>query len=74
MRVELLKIWQETKKTVFFVTHNPLQSAFLADRIYLFSRRPTRVVREVEVPFTRPRDADDPSMSAVTKTIIVLDS
>jgi NitT/TauT family transport system ATP-binding protein len=54
MRVELLKIWQETKKTVFFVTHNPLESAFLADRIYLFSRRPTRVVREVEVRLPGP--------------------
>jgi NitT/TauT family transport system ATP-binding protein len=70
MRVELLRIWQETKKTVFFVTHNPLESVFLADRIYVLSGRPSRVVREVTVDFARPRDADDPALAGLTKTVI----
>jgi ABC-type nitrate/sulfonate/bicarbonate transport system ATPase subunit len=70
MRVELLKIWQETKKTIFFITHNPMESVFLADRIYVLSARPSRVVREVTVEIARPRDADDPALAMITKTVI----
>lgn len=70
MRIELLKIWNETKKTIFFVTHNPMESTFLADRIYLLSHRPCRVVQEIAVAAERPRDAEDPSLTSLTRQII----
>lgn len=70
LRVELLKIWQETKKTVFFVTHNPMESVFLADRIYVLSNRPSKVIQEVAVDAARPRDSDDPALLKLTKTVI----
>src|SRR5690606_14453640 len=37
MREELLELWQELGCTVVFVTHNPLEAAFLADRIVVMS-------------------------------------
>ncbi|MBO2518361.1 MULTISPECIES: ABC transporter ATP-binding protein [Limnochorda] len=55
MQLDLLRLWEESQKTVLYVTHNLQEAAFLADRILLLSRRPGRVRAVVEVPFPRPR-------------------
>ena len=52
---ELLQIWEQEQKTVLFVTHGIEEAIYLADRIIVFSPRPARVVREIRVPFSRPR-------------------
>ena len=52
---ELLRIWEQEQKTVLFVTHGIEEAIYLADRIILFSPRPARIVREIRVPFGRPR-------------------
>lgn len=52
---ELLRIWEQEQKTVLFVTHGIEEAIYLADRIIVFSPRPARVVREIRVPFGRPR-------------------
>jgi NitT/TauT family transport system ATP-binding protein len=70
MRSELLNIWQKTQKTVFFVTHNPFEAVYLADRIYLLSQRPSRVVREVNVPARHPRAIDDPELASITRSVL----
>jgi NitT/TauT family transport system ATP-binding protein len=70
MRTELLKIWQKTRKTIFFVTHNPFEAVCLADRIYLLSQRPSCVVREVNVPTRHPREIDDPQLTSITRSVI----
>lgn len=44
------------KVTVVLVTHDLREAAFLADRIFVMSARPGRIVRERTVPFARPRD------------------
>lgn len=54
MQEELLKIVK--RKTVVFVTHSIDEALFLADRIVIFSPRPARVVRTVEVDLPKPRD------------------
>ena len=63
LRKELLEIWQETQKTILFVTHNSFEATFLGDRILLITRRPARIYREVVVDLPRPRDYDDPQLS-----------
>ena len=55
---ELLAIWGAEPKTVLFVTHGIEEALYLADRILVFSRRPARVLREIAVPFDRPRRED----------------
>jgi NitT/TauT family transport system ATP-binding protein len=55
MQGELLKIWDERKKTAIFVTHQIDEAVYLADRVIAFSARPARIVAEWEVPFERPR-------------------
>jgi NitT/TauT family transport system ATP-binding protein len=52
---ELLRIWQREQKTVVFVTHSIEEAIYLADRIVVFTPRPARIDRIIEVPFGRPR-------------------
>jgi NitT/TauT family transport system ATP-binding protein len=56
MQVELLRICTAQDVSALFVTHDISEAAFLADRVGVFSPRPGRIVREVTVPFERPRD------------------
>ena len=61
---ELLAIWQRERKTVVFVTHSIEEAMYLADRIVLFTPRPARIERVLEVPFARPRTEDVKSTPA----------
>jgi NitT/TauT family transport system ATP-binding protein len=71
MRVGLLRIWQQERRTIFFVTHNALEAAYLADRIYVLSNRPATVLDEVRVELRRPRDIDDGDLIPVQKRLLV---
>lgn len=55
MQKWLLHIWQDYKKTIFFVTHNIDEALFLSDRIIVLSEKPAFVKEEMVVPFPRPR-------------------
>lgn len=55
---ELVRIWEAERKMVLFVTHGIEEALYLADRILVFSKRPARVLREIHVPFARPRHDD----------------
>lgn len=51
----LQSIWMQYRWSVLLVTHDVREAVFLADRIYVFSPRPARVVACVDVPLPRPR-------------------
>ncbi len=55
MQAELLRIWNEGRKTVLFVTHQIDEAVFLSDRVLVFGRRPGRVREAVRVELERPR-------------------
>jgi len=55
MQVELLRIWQQGRKTVLFITHQIDEAVFLADRIVVLGRRPGRVKEMIPVELPRPR-------------------
>lgn len=58
MGLELQRVWLETKKTVFFITHSIAEAVFLSDRIVVMSARPGRIQEIVTVDMPRPRSLD----------------
>jgi NitT/TauT family transport system ATP-binding protein len=55
MQEELIRIWERTGKTIFFVTHDIDEAVYLGDRVLVLSARPARVREEVAVALPRPR-------------------
>lgn len=53
---DLLNIWQQTNKTVIFVTHNIQEAIFLSDRVCVLSPHPGRLTSVVDISMQRPRD------------------
>jgi len=51
----LLRVWEATRKTIVFVTHDLEEAAFLSDRVIVLTERPGTVREIVEVPLPRPR-------------------
>ena len=55
MQSELLRIWEQGRKTVLFVTHQIDEAVYLSDHVYVFARRPGRVQERVSITLPRPR-------------------
>ena len=55
LQEELLRIWDEDKKTVVFITHSVDEAVTMGDRIVVMTAHPGRIKALVEVPFPRPR-------------------
>jgi len=55
MQEELLTIWERTRQTILYVTHNIHEAVWMADRVVVLSRRPGRVLEIVPVKLPRPR-------------------
>ena len=60
MRADLVRIWQEEKKTVLFVTHDIEEAVQLADTVLVMSQRPATVQLSEPIHLARPRDLDSP--------------
>jgi len=52
----LLRLWQELRTTILFITHDIEEAIYLSDRIWVLSRRPSQIIQELKIDFTRPRD------------------
>lgn len=55
MQSWLLKLWEENRRSVLFITHNIEEALLLSNSIYVFSGRPGSILHKIEVPFPRPR-------------------
>lgn len=50
-------VWQKTKKTILYVTHNLSEAVYMGNRIVVFIPKPGRICEIVQVTLPRPRDA-----------------
>lgn len=72
MQAELLTIWNQSKKTILFVTHSVDEAIFLSDRIVVMSPRPGRIRTVIQVSIPRPRDRTEPEFGALRREILSL--
>lgn len=72
MRQELLELWGETQATVVFVTHNPLEATFLADRMVVMTGSPGAITSDLDVRelLPRPRDANAEGVWRVSRRAV----
>jgi NitT/TauT family transport system ATP-binding protein len=59
LRQELIRIWQETAKTILFVTHSISESVFLSQQILIVSAKPARIFKRITVELPYPREYGD---------------
>ena len=75
MQQLLLKVWEHSKKTVLFVTHDIDEAILLGDRIFVMGARPGRIKEILDVPIDRPRNLDmvmDPEFIHMKRNIFHL--
>ncbi len=68
--VEMQLIWEKTKKTILFVTHNVAEATVLGNKIAVFSNRPSIIKKEFENNFPRPRVTEDESLLKLQQDIL----
>ncbi|MCB9916359.1 MAG: ABC transporter ATP-binding protein [Planctomycetes bacterium] len=72
MRSELVRIWQQQRPTILFVTHDVDESIQLADRVVVLSARPGRIADVVEVGLDHPRDLGSPEYGRIKNRLYEL--
>jgi len=68
--VEMQLIWEKTKKTILFVTHNVAEASVLGTKVAVFSNRPSKIKRLFSIDFKRPRLVEDENLLGVQKEIL----
>jgi ABC-type nitrate/sulfonate/bicarbonate transport system ATPase subunit len=66
---EMIKLWMSEGLTVLFVTHDPAEAAYLAQRVVVFSDKPTKVKGVVEVEAPKPMDPSSPELKEVEERV-----
>jgi len=68
--VEMQIIWQKTKKTIIFVTHNVAEATVLGTKVAIFSNRPSVIKKEVTIDYPRPRLVEDEKLMKTQREIL----
>ena len=75
MQELLLAIWEQSHKTVLFITHDIDEALFLGDVVYVMTARPGRIKEEIEVDIPRPRGPEvltAPRFVALKRQVLAL--
>lgn len=69
---ELIRLWENLKSTVIFVTHNIEEAVYLAQRIIILTNKPAKIKTEIKVDLPRPRDFLNPDFIKIRKEVTEL--
>jgi len=69
--LEMQLIWEKTKKTILFVTHNVVEAAVLGTKVVVFSNRPSIIKKEFTNDSPRPRTSDDKFLVKLQQDILL---
>ncbi|MCE5244909.1 MAG: ABC transporter ATP-binding protein [Syntrophobacteraceae bacterium] len=72
MQKELLRIWEQHRKTILFVTHSVDEAVYLADRIILMSGSPGEIRKDIRVTMPRRRERSNPLYGELTAELLAL--
>lgn len=68
--VEMQLIWEKTKKTILFVTHNVSEAVVLGTKVAVFSNRPSKIKKVLPIDYTRPRLVEDEHLLQIQQDIL----
>jgi NitT/TauT family transport system ATP-binding protein len=69
---DLLRIWEEMRKTIIFVTHSTQEALILGDEIVVLTCRPSTICKVVRNDLSRPRDTTSPEFVRMEKELLSL--
>jgi len=72
IETRLIELWEKTKRTVIFVTHNLEEAVYLAERILVLTNKPTTIKEVVQVGLPRPRNFADPKFVSIRRRVTEL--
>lgn len=72
LRTELVATWMRKQRTVVFVTHDIIEACYLADRIVIYTPKPTRIADIIEVKLPRPREYGSDEMHEIESKVLAV--
>ncbi|MEF9970156.1 MAG: ABC transporter ATP-binding protein [Ruthenibacterium sp.] len=69
---ELISLWQRTKTTVLFITHNIEEAVYMGERILVLTNKPTGIKKEIQNDLPRPRDIASPDFVTLRNEVTEL--
>jgi len=72
LRSELVATWMRDRRTVVFVTHDITEACYLADRILIYTPKPTRIADVIEVDLPRPRAYGSEQMHQIESRVLAV--
>ncbi|MBN1369273.1 MAG: ABC transporter ATP-binding protein, partial [Dehalococcoidaceae bacterium] len=66
---EIIRIWQARQMSLLWVTHDPEEAVYMADRVIVLSNRPTRVQAILETGLGRPRLRNSPKLASLEQEV-----
>mgnify|MGYP006077133367 FL=1 len=71
LRKMLIKLWENQKTTIIFVTHDLREAIYLGDRILFLSKGPSQVIHDLKIDMKRPRKTEDDQMEKIRTELII---
>jgi len=70
MQKQLTEVWQETRKTIVYVTHNVAEAVYLADNILVMAPHPGTIKARLRLDLARPRDTLSGGFVAMQREVL----